>query len=155
MAFIDPKAKIGNNVIIYENVHIAGESVIEENVTIFPNSYIDNSIIGKGSKVYSSIIEKSIIGSCSLIGPYVSLKKGAIVGGHTNIGPFCAIKNTEIGSYSKIVGHSQIVDANIGENVIVQPGTMILGENEKQMCVIDNNTVIVANSIITPPCKIK
>ena len=149
MAFIDPKAKIGDNVIIYENVHISGESVIEENVTIFPNSYIDNSIIGKGTKVYSSTVEKSIIGSCSHIGPYVSLKKGTVLGNHTSVGSFCTIKNAEIGSHSKLVGHSGVFNARLGESVFVDSGAMILGENESNLVVIENKKVIKSNMTIS------
>ena len=55
--FIDEQVQIGENVIIYENNRIEGDSVIGDNVTIFPNSFIVNSIIGKGSKVYSSFLE--------------------------------------------------------------------------------------------------
>ena len=44
--FIEKGSKIGKNVIIYENNRIEGVSVIEDNVTIFPNCYISNSIIG-------------------------------------------------------------------------------------------------------------
>jgi hypothetical protein len=60
--FIDKKTKVGKNVIIYENNRIEGASVIEDNVTIFPNCFISNSSIGKGSKIYSAIIDKSKIG---------------------------------------------------------------------------------------------
>ena len=73
--FIDEQVKIGENVIIYENNRIDGDSVIADNVTIFPNSFIVNSIIGKGSKIYSSFIENSIIGAGGIVGPYCHLKR--------------------------------------------------------------------------------
>lgn len=73
--FIDKRAKIGDNVIIYENNRIDGDCVIGDNVTIFPNSFIVNSIIGKGSKIYSSFIENSEIGARCIIGPYSHLKR--------------------------------------------------------------------------------
>ena len=73
--FIDSQARIGENVIIYENNRIDGDSVISDNVTIFPNSFIVNSIIGKGSKIYSSFIENSKIGAGCIVGPYTHLKR--------------------------------------------------------------------------------
>ncbi len=73
--FIDSQARIGENVIIYENNRIDGDSVILDNVTIFPNSFIVNSIIGKGSKIYSSFIENSKIGAGCIVGPYTHLKR--------------------------------------------------------------------------------
>ena len=76
--FIDKDSKIGKNVIIYENNRIESGAVIEDNVTIFPNSYIVNSIIGKGSKIYSSVIQNSQIGERCLIEPYVFVKNSHI-----------------------------------------------------------------------------
>ena len=73
--FIDEQVQIGENVIIYENNRIEGDSVIGDNVTIFPNSFIINSIIGKGSKVYSSLLENSKIGKGCIIGPFSHLKR--------------------------------------------------------------------------------
>ncbi len=93
--FIDPQAKIGENVIIYENNRIDGESVIGDNVTIFPNSFIVNSIIGKGSKVYSSIIEKSKIGSGCIVGPFSHLKRAMVEKG-VKISALSQIKNQRV-----------------------------------------------------------
>ena len=73
--FIDERVKIGENVIIYENNRIDGNSVICDNVTIYPNSFIVNSIIGKGSKIYSSYIENSHIGERNIINSFSSLKR--------------------------------------------------------------------------------
>lgn len=85
---------IGKNVIIYENNRIDGACVIEDNVTIFPNCFIISSFIGKGTKIYSSVIDKSSIASCSAIGPYSHLKRTKLAP-HTKVGAFSEIKNCE------------------------------------------------------------
>ena len=93
--FIDKDSKIGKNVIIYENNRIESGSVIEDNVTIFPNSFITNSIIGKGSKIYSSVIQNSKIGERCLVEPYVFLKDSC-VGYNCKIGAFSVIKRMQL-----------------------------------------------------------
>lgn len=118
--FIDKRAKIGKNVIIYENVRIDGKSVIEDNVTIFPNCFINNSIIGKGSKIYSSIIENSNIGVCCAVGPYCHLRS-SLIGEFVYIGDFSVLK--------------QIAIKN-NENLI--PYTCLLGEKENKKLKKDN-----------------
>lgn len=123
--YIDQKAKIGDNVIIFENVHIDGASVIEENVTIYPNTYISNSIIGKGSKIYSAFIEKSIIGGCCLISPFVTLKKGTMLSNNVYVGVSCCLKNTSIGAHSKLHGNNFIINANVQENVTFGIGASV------------------------------
>lgn len=93
--FIDKRTKIGKNVIIYENCRIEGECEIEDNVTIFPNCFISNSIIGKGTKIYSSIIENSKIGCCTSVGPYCHIR-GAGVGDFVHVGDFSVIKHVKV-----------------------------------------------------------
>lgn len=93
--FIDKRVRIGENVIIYENNRIDGDSVICDNVTIYPNSFIVNSIIGKGSKIYSSIIENSKIGARCIIGPYSHLKRVTSDSG-VKISACSEIKNKKI-----------------------------------------------------------
>ena len=104
---------IGKNVIIYENNRIEGYSVIDDNVTIFPNSYISNSFIGKGSKIYYSIIEKSSVGGCVYVGPFSHLK----------------LTNLETGA--KVGAFSELKSCKISKNQVVSSGT-----------IMKNNTVI-------------
>lgn len=73
--FIDERVKIGENVIIYENNRIDGNSEIGDNVTIYPNSFIVNSIIGKGSKIYTSVIENCKIGERNIVKPFSYIKR--------------------------------------------------------------------------------
>ena len=93
--FIDKRTKIGKNVIIYENCRIDGVCEIEDNVTIFPNCFISSSIIGKGSKIYSSIIESSKIGMCASVGPYCHMRASNI-GDFVHVGDFSVLKQVTI-----------------------------------------------------------
>ena len=106
--YIDEKVKIGKNVIIYENNRIEGNSIIEDNVTIFPNCFITNSIIGKGSKIYSALIEKTEIGVCSSIGPY-SVLKNAKLEDYAKIGSFCEVKNAELKKNEVLESFSSLI----------------------------------------------
>ena len=99
--FIDERAKIGENVIIYENNRIDGNCVIEDNVTIFPNCFIVNSIIGKGTKIYTSVIENSKIGARNIIKPFSLLKR--VVTEDSTIVPACSeIKNISLFSENRV-----------------------------------------------------
>ena len=108
--FIDNKAKIGKNVIIYENNRIDGNCVIEDNVTIYPNCFITNSVVGKGTKIYSSVVFGSKIGKCSSVGPFCNLKK-TIIQEHVKVGSFCELKNINVDS-GKVVLSGTILQNN-------------------------------------------
>ena len=98
--FIDEQVKIGKNVIIYENNRIDGDSIIGDNVTIFPNSFIVNSVIDKGCKIYSSFIENCKIGAGCIVGPYSHLKRVVIENGFS-ISACSVIKNRRVNKIYK------------------------------------------------------
>ena len=112
--FIDKKTKVGKNVIIYENNRIEGASVIEDNVTIFPNCFISDSSIGKGSKIYSAVIEKSKLGVCCSVGPFTIIKKSAVK------------------DFAKVGAFSELKSATIEQGVAVETGSVV-SENEKRL----------------------
>jgi len=67
---IAPSAKIGIGTVICPNTQITASTEIGENCTIGPSTIIDNSKIGDGCAVVSSVIRDSAIESCTKIGPF-------------------------------------------------------------------------------------
>ena len=154
--FLDDKVKIGENVIIYENNRIEGETIIGDNVTIFPNNFISGSIIGKGSKLYSSVIENSEVGACASIGPFAHLRTGSKIGDHVRIGNFCEIKNSEIGKYTKVSHLAYVGDAVVGKNCNIGCGAIFVNYNGKvkQKVVVEDKVFIGSNANIIAPVTI-
>ena len=60
---------------IYPNVHLEGNTVIGNNVTIFPNSYLRNAVIEDGAVIDSSKVVESKVGANSYCWTNVSFKK--------------------------------------------------------------------------------
>ena len=102
--FIDDDVIIGKNVIIYENNRIESGSVIEDNVTLFPNIVIANSIIGKGSKIYTSVIKNSRLGKCCFVEPFVYIS-GSKIAENCKIKSFSRLKNLNVLKNSVIDSH--------------------------------------------------
>ncbi len=154
--FIDDKAVIGENVIIYENNRIEGECVIGDNVTIYPNSFIESSVIGKGTKVYSSFIEKSKIGACCLIGPYAHLRSGSIIADFVKVGNFCEIKNAEIGKNTKISHLAYVGDAKVGNACNIGCGVIFVNYNGKikSKTIVEDGAFIGSNVNLIAPVKV-
>ncbi len=154
--FIDPRAKIGENVIIYENNRIEGNSEIGDNVTLYPNNFIQDTKIGKGSKVHASVLEGSEVGSCTTIGPFAHLRVGSKIGSHVKIGNFCEIKNAEIGERTKISHLSYVGDAKVGKNCNIGCGVVFVNYNGKikQTTYVEDGVFIGSNVNIIAPVKV-
>lgn len=154
--FIDDEVSIGENVIIYENNRIEGDTIIEDNVTIFPNSFIINSKIGKGTKIYSSMIENSSVGEGCLIGPFAHIRPKSKLGNFVKLGNFCETKNSVIGNYTKISHLAYVGDAEIGEKCNIGCGAIFVNYDGKQKSktLVKRGTFIGSNVNIVAPVVI-
>lgn len=154
--FVDDRAKIGENVIIYENNRIEGETIIGDNVTLYPNNFISSSEIGKGSKVHASVIESSKVGSCVSIGPFAHLRPGSKIGDYAKIGNFCEIKNAEIGERTKVSHLAYVGDAKVGKKCNIGCGAIFVNYNgkTKNKTFVEDEVFIGSNVNIVAPVTI-
>ncbi len=157
LVFVDSKAVIGENVIIYENTRIDGHCIIGDNVTIFPNSHVINSVIGKGTKIYSSFIENSEVGACCSVGAFSCIKGGTKISSFVRMGSGVVIKNSEIANHSEIGHNSTICGTKLGQGTKVSAGVVFAGpcDKSKPKIDIDEKCVIGANSCISSLNRIK
>ena len=68
--YIEPEVVIGKDTIIYPGNVIEGKTVIGEDCILYPNSRINNSTIGNGVEIQSSVILDSKIGDETTVGPF-------------------------------------------------------------------------------------
>jgi bifunctional UDP-N-acetylglucosamine pyrophosphorylase/glucosamine-1-phosphate N-acetyltransferase len=153
---IDKTVKIGNNVTIYENNRIEGNTIIEDGVTIYPNCFIKDTVIGEGSKVNYSQCDGAAVGKGCDIGPFSRLRPKAIVEDKAKIGNFVEIKNATIGKGSKVSHLAYVGDADIGDYCNIGCGVIFVNYNgrTKNRTVVGNECFIGSNCNIIAPVKI-
>ena len=117
--------KCGKDVVIDGNNIFEGDVILDDNVSIGPNNYINNSQIKNGSVVHAnSHIDGALIGKNSTVGPYARLRPGAKLQDNVKIGNFVEIKKSTISDNSKVNHLSYIGDTEIGSFVNVGAGTI-------------------------------
>ena len=70
IVFIDDSVEIAEDVKIYPNVYILGNSKIGKGTIIYPNTTIEDSVIGENCVIKSSYIEESEVKNNVKIGPF-------------------------------------------------------------------------------------
>ena len=155
--FIDKSVKIGDNVVIYENNRIEGNTVIGDNVTILPNCYIKNCSIGSGSTINYSQAEDAIIGKNVAVGPFARLRPKAQVCDGAKIGNFVEVKNAVIGEGTKVSHLAYVGDADLGKNCNIGCGAIFVNYNgrTKNRTVVGDNCFIGSNCNVIAPVKIE
>lgn len=155
--YIDSSVRFkGNDITINPNTHLKGNTEINSNCIIGPNSYILNSIIDNSVNIYFSYVENSTIESKCVVGPYSRIRNNSSISQNVKIGNFAEIKNSNIGKNSNINHYCYIGDSFIGSNVNVGAGVVTCNYDgeKKSKTIIGDNCFIGSGTMIIAPRKI-
>lgn len=154
--FIDKNIKFGKNVVVYENNHIEGNCYIGDDTVLLPNNFIKDSSIGKNCKILGSCIEESTILNNVSMGPFARLRPLSFIEDNCKIGNFVEIKNSHIGSGTKISHLAYVGDASVGKNCNIGCGVIFANYNGKSKNKIEvgNHVFIGSNCNLIAPLKI-
>ena len=154
--YIDAGVSVGRDAVIYPGVTLEGNTVIDEEAILYPGSRIENSFIGRGSKVQNSVVLDSRVGEHSTIGPYAYLRPGSDVGNHCRVGDFVEVKNAQIHDGAKVSHLSYIGDGEIGEKTNVGCGVVFVNYDgkKKSRTVVGRDAFVGCNANLVAPVTI-
>jgi UDP-N-acetylglucosamine diphosphorylase/glucosamine-1-phosphate N-acetyltransferase len=155
--FIEGIPDISEGSKISSGVIIKGKTSIGKNVNIFPNCFIENSVIGNNCDILpGSIIRDSVIEGDNKIGPYSHLRFNSVVKKDANIGNFVEMKKSSFGNGSKAMHLSYIGDATVGKNVNIGAGTITCNYDgeKKNPTVIEDEAFIGSGTELIAPVNI-
>jgi bifunctional UDP-N-acetylglucosamine pyrophosphorylase/glucosamine-1-phosphate N-acetyltransferase len=141
----------GSDVEVEPNVIFEGRVVLGSGVRIGAHCIVKESEIGANTRInpYSSI-EHAVIGTSATVGPYARIRPGSHIADAVQIGNYVEIKNSEIGSRTRINHHTFIGDATLGEDVTVGAGTITCNHDGVRV----NRTVIERGAYVGSGCNL-
>jgi len=123
--WIDPRARIARDSVIYPDVIVEGPTVLGEDCVVRPGCRIVNCRIGRNVEIKDhSVLIDSRIGNGVEVGPFAHLRPGSILGDETRVGNFVELKKTRLGRGTKASHLSYLGDARIGEKCNIGAGTI-------------------------------
>ena len=151
--YIDADVKIGLDTIILPNTIIEGHTSIGEDSIIGPNSRMTNCKIGNNVEFANSVAIDSSVGDETHVGPFAYLRPGSAVGSKVKIGDFVEIKKSIIGDRTKISHLTYVGDAEIGKNVNIGCGVVVVNYDgkHKNKTVVEDNSFIGCNTNLVSP----
>ena len=154
LAFVNPDAKLGNNVTIDPFAYIDANVILGDNCHIHPHvSVLSGAILGNNVEVFDGAViaatpqdfrwkgEKSqvIIGNDTVIREHVIINRSIRTG-----------EATRIGSGSFIMAQTHVGhDSTIGDKCVIGNAVKIAGD-----CKIGNCTIFSSNALIHERCEV-
>ena len=135
----DPRAiairgelQCGEDVEIDLHVIIEGKVTLGNGVRIGANCTLKSASVGEQTRINPySMLENAEIGASGMVGPYARVRPGSVVGDRVQIGNFVEVKNSRIGSGSRINHLAFIGDATLGNNVTIGAGTITCNHDRR------------------------
>lgn len=144
----------GKDVEIDVNVIIEGNVTLGNRVKIGAGCVLRNCHIGDDVEIKPySVLEDSIVGERSAVGPFARLRPETELAAETHIGNFVEIKKAKVGKSSKINHLTYVGDAEIGVNCNIGAGVITCnydGANKFQTKIGDNVFVGSDSQLVAP-----
>lgn len=155
--YIDIDVSIGMDTVIYPGSIIEGQTEIGEDCIIGPSSRIVGTKISKGVEVKNSIVLDSSIDEDTCVGPFAYIRPGSVIGRKVKIGDFVEVKKSVIGDMSKLSHLTYVGDAEVGSNVNLGCGVVVVNYDgkKKNKTKIGDNCFVGCNVNLISPVEVK
>jgi bifunctional UDP-N-acetylglucosamine pyrophosphorylase/glucosamine-1-phosphate N-acetyltransferase len=155
--WIDVLAEIGHDTIVEPFSIIKGKTVIGKNCHIGPNAELTDAVLGDQVTFWRSVAKEAQIGDFGNIGPFAYLRPGTVLADHVKVGDFVEVKNSNIGSGTKMPHLTYVGDSDIGDGCNIACGTITCNYDgfKKSRTTIGDGAFIGCNVNLVAPIDIE
>ena len=155
--WVDPRARIGKDSLLYPDVLLEGPVVLGEGCVVRSGSRIAFSKIGSRVEIKDhSVITESRIGDGVQVGPFAHLRPGSRLDADSKVGNFVELKKTRLRAGVKASHLSYLGDADIGEESNIGAGTITCNYDgvNKHRTVMGKKVFIGSDSQLVAPVSL-
>ena len=155
--FIEGSIKIGRDTVIYPFTWLEGSTVVGEDCEIGPNVRLTNVEVGNGTHLQFVYGHDCRVCDEVTAGPYVHLRPDTVIGNKVKIGNFVEVKNSNVGTGTKLPHLTYIGDSDIGSGVNMGCGCITVNYDgkKKHRTVIGDNVFVGCNTNLVAPVTVK
>lgn len=155
--FIEGSVKIGRDTVIYPFTWLEGNTGIGEDCEIGPNVRLTNVEVGNGTHLQFVYGHDCKVCDEVTAGPYVHLRPDTVIGNKVKIGNFVEVKNSNVGTGTKLPHLTYIGDSDIGSGVNMGCGCITVNYDgkKKHRTVIEDNAFVGCNTNLVAPVTVK
>ncbi|MCL2194834.1 MAG: UDP-N-acetylglucosamine diphosphorylase [Oscillospiraceae bacterium] len=157
-AIINRHIAAGVEIPCADGIIIDEHTTIGAGSTVYPGTMLRNCTVGSGVTLNHVQAQDCHIGDGCTLGPWVHLRPGTVLSAGVHVGNFVEIKNTQVGTGTKISHLSYLGDATVGERVNVGCGLAVANyggqKGVKHRTTIEEGAFIGCNNAIVAPVTI-
>lgn len=151
--WVDAQVHIGADTVLHPNCRLHGTTRIGENAEVGPGADLRDTLVGDGAKVRETTADRAEIGPGAAVGPYTYLRPGTRLAERTKAGAFVEVKNSNVGTASKIPHLTYVGDADIGVGSNIGCSSVFVnydGVTKSRSTIGDHVRIGSDNTIVAP-----
>jgi bifunctional UDP-N-acetylglucosamine pyrophosphorylase/glucosamine-1-phosphate N-acetyltransferase len=154
--YVDAGVAVAAGTRLYAGTHLEGATTVAAGAEVGPDTFVRDSSIGEGARVWFSVLRGAEVGAGAEVGPYASLRPGTVMGESTKAGTFVELKQTVLAAGAKVPHLSYMGDAAIGEQSNIGAGTITCNYDghAKHRTVIGDRAFIGSDTMLVAPVEI-
>lgn len=154
--WIGPDVELSHDVEILPLTTLTGNTSVDWGSVIGPLSRVNNTRIGKSCVVDDSVVIDAILEDRVSIGPRAYLRPGTVMRTGSRAGTHVEIKNSDIGTNSKVPHLSYIGDATLGTDVNIGAGSITCNYDgsKKHATVIGDRSFVGSDTMFVAPVAV-
>lgn len=154
---IDPYAEIGEDTVIEPFTVIKGRTKIGYGCHVGPDAELTDTVMGDQVQFWRSVAAEATIGDHCNIGPFAYLRPHTDLRDHVKVGDFVEIKNSTVGSGSKLPHLTYIGDSDVGSGCNIACGTITCNYDGfvKTRSTIGDNVFVGCNVNLVSPVNVE
>jgi bifunctional UDP-N-acetylglucosamine pyrophosphorylase/glucosamine-1-phosphate N-acetyltransferase len=133
--WIDVDVSIGRDTVVKQCTQLLGATDIGANCVVGPDTTLTDTEVGDGAEVIRTHGQLAVIGAGATVGPFTYLRPGTELGADGKLGAFVEVKNSKIGTGTKVPHLTYVGDADIGEYSNIGASSVFVnydGENKNR-----------------------
>ena len=154
--WVDATVVLEADVTLLPSVDLHGATRVAEGATVGPQVTLTDTSVGRGARLDRTVASGAVIGADATIGPFAYLRPGTVLADGVHIGTYVEVKNSEIGTATKVPHLSYVGDATIGEHANIGAATVFVNYDgvAKHRSVIGDHARTGADNMFVAPVEV-
>jgi bifunctional UDP-N-acetylglucosamine pyrophosphorylase / glucosamine-1-phosphate N-acetyltransferase len=154
--WVDASVVLEPDVTLLPSVDLHGATQIATGAVVGPQVTLTDTVVGARARLDRTVATSAQIGADVTIGPFAYLRPGTVLADSVHIGTYVEVKNSEIGTATKVPHLSYVGDATIGEHTNIGAATVFVNYDgvAKHRSVVGDHARTGADNMFVAPVHI-
>jgi len=154
--WIDVTVTLEADTMLEPNTQLRGATAIHRGAVVGPDVTLTDVYVGEGATVVRAHAAQAHIGPGASVGPYAYLRPGTVLHADAKAGTFVEVKNSQIGTGTKIPHLSYVGDATIGEHTNIGAANVVVNYDgvTKHRTVVGSHVRTGSDTMLVAPVTV-